>query len=144
MNPEANTDLRSSLTIAGHTPHPLLVTLPIGFLVGVLLSDLAFFGTSDAFWVRASQWLVGAGLAAGVLAALAGFIDFIGNERIRTLTYVWYHFLGNAIALILSAVSLHLRVSAGAQVVTGAELVLSILVVVIFVFTCWLGGELVF
>jgi len=45
------------------------VTLPIGFLVGALLSDLAFEGTGDAFWARASIWLIGAGLAGGALAA---------------------------------------------------------------------------
>jgi uncharacterized membrane protein len=124
--------------------HPLLVTLPIGFLIGVLLTDLAFTGTSDSFWARASIWLIGAGLVSGALAAIAGFVDFIGNENIRAITLVWYHFIGNAIALLLSAISLYLRLAGETAGVTGTELVLSILVVVIFAVTGWLGGEMVF
>src|SRR5687768_11974136 len=119
--------LGSTAAINGHPLHPLLVAFPIAFLVGALLSDLAFMGTGDAFWARASAWLIGAGLVGGALAALAGFIDFFGNERIRSLNLVWYHFIGNAAALVLSAVSLYLRVSGDAQMVTGMELVLSIL-----------------
>src|SRR5436305_4797232 len=112
MHPDPDFGFRSTAAIARHPLHPLLVTLPIGFLVGALLSDLAFYGTNDTFWDRASEWLIGAGLVGGVLAALAGFIDFFGNERIRSLTFVWYHFIGNAIALIISAISLYLRLSA--------------------------------
>lgn len=140
---------RSTAAIGGHPIHPLLVTLPIGFLIGAFLSDLAFFGMTDngvrdAFWARASEWLIGAGLVTGALAAVAGLIDFLSNERIRAISIVWYHFLGNAAALILTAVNLYLRVSSEAHAVTGTELVLSILVVLIFAVTGWLGGELVF
>lgn len=136
--------LRSTVAIAGHPLHPLLVTFPIAFLIGAFLTDLAFQGTSDAFWARASIWLIGAGLVGGVLAALAGFIDFLASARIRSLSLVWYHLIGNAIALVLSAISLYLRIASEAPVVTGTELFLSVLVVVIFAVTGWLGGELVF
>lgn len=136
--------LRSIAAINGHPLHPLLVAFPIAFLIGALLTDLAFQGTGDAFWARASAWLIGAGLVGGALAALAGFIDFIANEHIRALSLVWYHFIGNAIALALSAISLYLRLSGDAAAVTGTELLLSILVVVIFAVTGWLGGEMVF
>jgi uncharacterized membrane protein len=85
-----------------------------------------------------------AGLVGGVLAALAGFIDFIASERIRSLSIVWYHFVGNAIAIVLSAINLYLRIVGGVASVTGTELLLSILVVLIFAVTGWLGGEFVF
>ncbi len=144
MNAETDHGLRSTAAIAGHPIHPLLVVFPIAFLIGAFLSDLAFYGTSDSFWARVSEWLVGAGLVGGAVAAVAGFIDFIASERIRSLSIVWYHFLGNAVALVLSAISLYLRTSGEAVTVTGTELVLSILVVLIFLVTGWLGGELVF
>ena len=136
--------LRSTAAIYGHPLHPLLVTLPIGSLIGALLTDLAFMGTGDTFWARASAWLIGAGLVSGAVAALAGFIDFIASERIRSINLVWYHFAGNAVALILAAISLYLRISEGNQTVTSTELILSILVVAIFAVTGWLGGEMVF
>jgi uncharacterized membrane protein len=144
MDHDPHFGFRSTAAIGGHPLHPLLVTLPIGFLVGVPLSDLAFYGTSDSFWARASEWLIGAGLVGGALAAVAGFIDFIASERIRTLTFVWYHLMGNALALVLSAINFYLRTLAAPPSVTGAELMLSIVVVVIFLITGWLGGELVF
>jgi uncharacterized membrane protein len=149
MDTDPRFGFRSTAAIAGHPLHPLLVTLPIGFLIGALLTDLAFFGMTandvrDTFWARASEWLIGAGLVAGLLAAVAGFVDFIGNERIRSLTIAWIHFLGNAVALVLSAISLYFRLSAEALTVSGTELTFSVIVVAIFAVTGWLGGELVF
>jgi uncharacterized membrane protein len=120
------------------------VTLPIGFLIGALLSDLAFYGAGDSFWARASAWLIGAGLVSGAVAAIAGFIDFIASSAIRSISLVWYHFIGNAIALVLSAISLYLRLSGDMTTVTGTQLALSILVVIIIAVTGWLGGEMVF
>ena len=144
MDADPRFGVRSTAAIAGHPLHPLLVTFPIAFLIGAFLTDLAFYGTSDAFWARASAWLIGAGLVGGALAALAGLIDFIASERIRSLSIVWYHFIGNAVALVLSAINLYLRIVGGVASVTGTELVLSLFVVLIFAVTGWLGGELVF
>jgi uncharacterized membrane protein len=134
----------ATAAIAGHPLHPLLVTLPIGFLIGAFLSDIAFYSTGDGFWARASVWLIGAGLVTGLLAAVAGLVDFLGSERIRSLSLVWYHFAGNAIALVLTAVNLYFRMQSDLTAVTGGQLLLSILVVLIFAVTGWLGGELVF
>ena len=35
---------RNAAAIAGHLLHPLLVTFPVAFLIGALLTDLAFAG----------------------------------------------------------------------------------------------------
>jgi uncharacterized membrane protein len=134
----------ATAAIAGHPLHPLLVTLPIGFLIAAFLSDIAFYYTGDGFWARASAWLIGAGLATGLLAAVAGLVDFLGSERIRSLTIVWYHFAGNAIAMVLTALNLYFRMQSDMTAVTGGQLLLSVLVVLIFAVTGWLGGELVF
>lgn len=130
--------------IKGHPLHPLLVTLPVGFLVGALLSDLMYLGTVDAFWARASGWLIGAGLLTGALAAITGFIDFFGSERVRSISLVWYHFIGNAVALVIAAISLYLRVGEDLASVSGTHAILSILTVAILLVTGWLGGEMVF
>lgn len=134
----------ATAAIGGHPLHPLLVTLPIGFLIGAFLSDLAFYGTGDAFWVRASAWLIGAGLVTGIVAAAAGLIDFLGSERIRSLTTAWVHFAGNALALLLTAINLYIRTQGGMTEVTSGQMILSTLVVLTFAVTGWLGGELVF
>jgi uncharacterized membrane protein len=115
----------ATTAIAGHPLHPLLVTLPIGFLTGAFLSDIAFYLTGDGFWARASAWLIGAGLVTGFLAAIAGLVEFLGSERIRSLTTVWYHFAGNAIAMVLTAVNLYLRTGIDMTAVIGGQLLLS-------------------
>jgi uncharacterized membrane protein len=144
MNGKRRFGIPATAAIAGHPLHPLLVTLPIGFLIGVVLSDIAFYSTGDGFWARASAWLIGAGLVSGLLAAIAGLIDFLGSERIRSLTIAWYHLAGNAIAMLLTALNLYLRTASDLTAVTGGQMLLSVLVVLIFAVTGWLGGEMVF
>jgi uncharacterized membrane protein len=135
---------RSTAAVADHPLHPLLITLPVGFLIAALLSDLGFFAAADAFWARASAWLIGAGLVGGALAAAAGFTDFFGNRDIQRISLVWFHLIGNAIALVVAAINLYLRLAQAGTTVTGTELILSIVVVAIFAVTGWLGGEMVF
>src|SRR3982750_895204 len=92
----------STASIAGHPIHPMLIPFPIAFLVGALVSDLAFLATGNPFWAQASMWLIGAALVMGALAALAGLTDFLGDRRIRALPDAWYHFLGNGTAVVLA------------------------------------------
>ena len=40
-------------------------------------------------WADFSTWLLFAGLVMGVLAALAGLIDFLSNRLIRGLSSAW-------------------------------------------------------
>lgn len=135
----------STAAIAGHPIHPMLVVFPIGFLVGALGTDLAFWGTGDPFWARGSVWLLGAGVVMGLLAAVAGLIEFVTISRVRALVAGWVHFLGNAAALLLALWNLLQRTGSdpGAAVVPFG-LILSAIVVFIFLVTGWLGGELVF
>ena len=104
--------IASTARIAGHPIHPMLVPFPIAFLIGALLADLAFWNTRDPFWGVAGAWLVGAGVAGGALAALAGLTDFLGSRRVRALGTAWVHFLGNATAIVLAICNLYLRTSA--------------------------------
>src|SRR5438552_16414098 len=103
----------SIAAIKGHPLHPILVPFPIAFLVGALASDLAFWGSGDPFWARASAWLIGAGVVMGALAAVAGLTDFLGSSRVRSITAAWVHFLGNAIAMLLAIWNLVLRLGEG-------------------------------
>jgi uncharacterized membrane protein len=68
-----------------------LVSFPIAFLNGALVSDLLFWQLGDPFWARASFYLIGAGIVMALLAALAGFTDFLGDRRVRALGHAWQH-----------------------------------------------------
>ena len=77
---------RSTIQIAGHPIHPMLIPFPVAFLVATLFCDFAFLRTRSAFWATAALWLLGGALLFGVLAALAGLIDFLSEPRIRDLS----------------------------------------------------------
>lgn len=143
--PANHNRMQSTAAIAGHPIHPLLVTFPIAFLIGAFGSDLAFWTTTDPFWVRASTWLLAAGIFMGILASVAGLIDFFTISRARSLAAGWVHFLGNAVAILLSIWNLWQRLGddQGATIISSG-IILSGLVVAIFMVTGWLGGELVF
>jgi len=137
--------VRSTAAIAGHPLHPMIVPFPIAFLVGALVTDIVFLrGAGDPFWARASEWLLGAGLVMGALAAVLGLIDFLTIERARSLAAAWVHFLGNALVLALSLWNLLERTNAATLTVTETGVVLSAIVVAMLLVTGWLGGEMAY
>jgi uncharacterized membrane protein len=135
---------RSTAKIAGHPIHPMLVPFPIAFFVGTFASDLAHLKTGSDFWVTASLWLLGAGLAMAALAALAGLTDVLGSAAIRQIKDAWLHAIGNVTAVVFALVNFILRYRGGVPTVSTLELVLSGLVVLILLFTGWKGWELVY
>lgn len=135
---------RSTLKIAGHPLHPMLVPLPIGFLIGAFLTDIAYCLTGWAAFAYFSTWLIAAGIAAALLAAIAGFADFLGDRQIRQIGKAWYHMIGNLVAVTLSVVNLLVHMRDGAAAVIPLGVTLSGVVTLLLVFTGWLGGEMVF
>ena len=104
----------STASIGGHPIHPILITLPIGFWVATLLADIGFWWTAIDGWATAALWLLGAAIVAAALAAVAGLIDFLGDERIRALSEAWYHAIGNVLAVLVSLFSFYWRYHHGA------------------------------
>src|SRR4051794_21720698 len=134
----------SSANIMGHPMHPILITLPIGLFVGVLLFDLTFWQTRTEMWATGALWLLGAGLIAAALAAVAGLIDFLGDRRIRGLSDAWQHAIGNVIMVLIQLFSFYERYRYGTSAVVPLGLSLSFVAVFIMLFTGWKGGEMVF
>ena len=135
----------STAAVGGHPIHPMLVVFPIAFLAGALATDLAFWGTGDNFWARASVSLLAAGVIMGVLAAVAALIGFIAITRVRSLAAGWVHFLGNAAAILIAlGILLYRTESDPSAAVVPFGIILSAVVVALFLVTGWLGGELVF
>lgn len=135
---------RSTLKIAGHPLHPMLVPLPIGFLIGAFLTDVAYWLTGWASFAYFSTWLLVAGIATALLAAVGGFIDFAGEPRIRQIRKAWYHMFGNLLAVVLSVINLLVHMRDGSAAVLPEGIILSTVVAVLLLFNGWMGGELVF
>ena len=136
---------KSTAKIAGHPLHPMIIPFPIAFFVSTLATDLMFLSTGRAGFAEASMWLLGAGLASALLAAILGFTDFLGDRRVRALRQAWLHMIGNALAVVLQAVNFYIRASGDFRdVVAPAGVSLSAVVVVLLLFTGWMGWEMVY
>ncbi|WP_374471471.1 DUF2231 domain-containing protein [Phenylobacterium sp.] len=135
----------STAKVAGHPLHPMLIPFPIAFLAAAPITDIVYLSTARPGWAEASMWLLGAGVASALLAAVLGFIDFFGDRDVRRLRQAWLHMVGNLIAVALAAVSFYLRATTGAEAaVAPAGVTLSVATLAILLFTGWLGGELVY
>lgn len=134
----------STVAIAGHPLHPAIVTLPIGLLVMAPVTDITYWLLNDVFWARASFWLIVAGLIAGLVAGITGFLDFIRIGRVRKHTAGWAHMYANVTALVLTAINLGVRLGDRVENVVFTGLILSVLVATLLGISGWYGGELVY
>jgi uncharacterized membrane protein len=122
----------------------MLVPFPIACFVGTLITDIVYWRTADMMWANFSAWLVTVGVILGILAAVAGLTDFLGDRRVRALTPAWPHFLGNLLALLLSIVNMFVHTRDAWTSVVPWGLILSALVVLILLVTGWLGWSMVY
>ena len=136
--------ITSSVAVAGHPLHPVLVLFPVAFLVGAAGTDIGYWLTSDPFWARASLWLIGVGFAAGILAAITGFLDFFKVKRVRDRSAGWLHMGGNVAVMVLSLINLVLRQGNPAEPIVYTGLAISVVVATLLGITGWFGGELSF
>lgn len=134
----------SSANFMGHPIHPILITLPIGLFVATFLFDLIFWQTDNQAFATGALWLLGAGLVGAALAAVAGLIDFMGDQRIRAISDAWQHAIGNVILVLVQLFSFYQRYRYGASAIVPLGLCLSLGAVIILIFTGWKGGEMVF
>ncbi|MDT8305718.1 MAG: DUF2231 domain-containing protein [Anaerolineae bacterium] len=141
---EHKSGITSTVNIAGHPVHPMLVPFPITFLVSALLTDIAYWGSLEDFWARASLWLIAAGLASGLLAGLVGAIDYFTIERARGHRAGRLHAAGNVTAVVLAAINLAIRWGDPAAPILWWGLILSLVTALILGVTGWYGGELTF
>lgn len=135
---------RSTAQIGGHPIHPLLIPFPIVCFIGALVTDVMLLTTLERGWATASNWLLGAGLVTALLAAAAGFADYLGDDRIKNIGAATRHMIANIVVVTLEAVNLIVRLTAGIGEVGSLGVWLSLASVVILAYSGWLGGELVY
>lgn len=135
---------QSTAKIAGHPIHPMLVPFPIAFFVSTFVCDVLLWRTGDRMWAIAAFWLLGAGLVMAGLAALAGATDVLGDRQIRDLSDAWMHAGGNVLAVLIALFNFYWRYRHGQAAIVPIGIILSLVVVLILLFTGWKGGELVY
>ena len=135
--------MESKAKLFGHPIHPMLIPFPVGLLSTSVAFDIAFLLTGNGEFARVAFWLVAAGILGGLAAAPFGLIDWLAvPSASRAKAVGGLHGAGNAVVLVLFAVSLLLRLDAPQQP-DGFAVVLSLVGVALVTLTGWLGGELV-
>ena len=129
--------------LLGHPIHQMLIVFPLGLLATSFFFDLAarFLGNDQL--AIASYWMLITGVGTGLLAALFGFIDFLGiPSGTRAKRIGLLHGVGNVVVTLIFFASWFVRRPSPAEPPTLA-IVLSAVAVGIALVTAWLGGELV-
>lgn len=135
---------KSTASVAGHPVHPMLVPFPIAFFTAALVTDIAYWWTANLMWANFSAWLIAAGLLIGAIAALIGLIDFVGSRGVRSQRSAWLHLAGNVVVLVLALINSFVHARDGWTSVVPTGLILSCCVVLVLLFTGWLGSSLVY
>jgi uncharacterized membrane protein len=68
----------------------------------------------------------------------------LGDQRIRQLNGAWLHAGGNIIAVLIELYNFYIRFEHGGSAIVPVGLILSLIVVLILLFTGWKGWELVY
>jgi uncharacterized membrane protein len=119
----------------------MLVPFPIVCFILALVCDV-LFTRGHAELATASKWLLGIGLVMAALAAVAGLTDFFGEKRIQGSDAI-KHMLANVTAVVLEIINFFLRLNNDAAI-GKIGVYLSIVVVLILLYSGWKGGDLVF
>jgi uncharacterized membrane protein len=80
----------------------------------------------------------------GVLAAIAGLVDFLSNRLIRAQPPAWPHLIGNLVVLVLAFFNALIHTRDAWTSVVPIGLILSIVTVLILPITGWLGWSMVY
>ena len=135
------------LRVGGHPLHAALSDFPmVLLLLWVVLDGGALLLGSPLLWML-GRWALIAGTAAAVLAATAGFVDYLGvaEQKPQALRTASAHL---AVMLSVTSVAVIDLVFRGASRPAGAGLVLHVAALVLVASGLaaggWLGGHLVF
>jgi len=128
----------------GHSLHQMIVFLPLGLLAGAVGCDVAYLVTHELSWALMAYRLMGAGLIAGLAAAVPGFLDWRGlpiGSRAQQVGQL--HGAGNVLMLLLFFASFLMRREMTGHIPGALTLTLGFTAMALAGVTGWLGGELV-
>lgn len=135
--------MRSRASYKSHPIHPALIPFPFAFLFGSVIFDLANLISGRQPFAATASHLNILGVAAGLLAAIPGIIDYRSTvpPRSSARQRATRHALGNSTALILFAIAWFSRNAD--LTATPLALVLEGIGAAVLGYSGWLGGTLV-
>lgn len=142
-SPPIAAPVESRVKFLGHAVHQQLIPFPFGLLATAVIFDILHLITDSEELATVSYWMIAAGIIGGLVAAPFGTIDWTAIPKgTRAKRVGAVHGLGNAVVLVLFAISWLLRrddPSAPEALALGLSFAGFALAGV----TGWLGGELV-
>ena len=136
--------MESRFKVLGHAAHPILIVFPLGLLATSVIFDVLCAATHNPQFPVASYWMIAAGIIGGLVAAVPGLVDWLAIPKdTRAKRVGLYHAIGNDVVLVLFAVSWWLRRGTPNHEPDTVAFALSVVAVLLALFTGWLGGELI-
>lgn len=121
----------------------LLSQFPAVCFTLTLLTDIAFWRSSNLLWQDFSAWLLFAGLVFGGVALVVGIIEMLVRRRARLFRPSWAAILFYLIVLVLALLNSFVHAGDGWTAVVPYGLVLSAVTVAVMLLTAWLNRSTV-
>lgn len=137
-------NVASSIHLAGHPIHVMLVTFPIALVCATLGADLFYWWSADPFFARVGLWTSGWGFVMGTAAALSGTAELLLVRGIRRSAEPWSHAVAAMMLLSVIGANWGLRLFDQEAAILPWGLFLSVLGLVFVGLAGWHGGKLVF
>jgi uncharacterized membrane protein len=133
--------MESKTKLSGHPVRRVTMLLPLGLLVSSAVFDFAYIVTRRTGIAAGADWMIAAGVVAGLLAVPLSWLIWSGVPRgSRAKSIAWWHGIGQALLLLLFAASWLLRLDFPQNY--EAALMFSFAGVAVALVTGWLGTEL--
>ena len=135
--------MKTRAEVLGHPIHQMVIVFPLGLLATAATFDLIGAASRNRDLLRASHYMLGAGLITATGAAVPGAVDYFSipqNTRARRIGLL--HGIGNLIVAGLLA-AIWARRRPRPQRPPRSALILSATGAGLALVTGWLGGELV-
>jgi len=134
--------MQGRATVAGHPLHPPLTAIPIGSFVAAAIADILSIWIGPHFLAAVSTWLIGVGVASGLLAAFVGTIEYLSAPMSAPAKRIAsWHMSLQVTSIVVFGIALAVRI---ADHTSPAGYFLTGMGVVVLVVGGWLGGELVY
>lgn len=140
--------MSSPASIGGHPIHPMIIPFPIALWIFSLVADVVYLWRGNPVWKDyISFYALLAGILGAAVAAVPGIIDWwsIRDRKVKRLAN--WHARLNIAAVVIFAIDLYLRTTAGAQWIgesLSIPFALSLIGVLLITISGWLGGEMVY
>lgn len=116
----------------------MLAAFPLTCFVGAFVTDIAYSRSAQMQWANFSVWLIAAGVAMGVVAALVGIVDALVTRRKRRRLSARHNLL-TIFTFVFAIINgfIHSRDAWTSVVPTG--LILSAITAMLVIVTSWNG-----